>query len=151
MSDAPVDPSSTKAWSRLERLASDFAPDLRAWFADDPDRVGRLTFTAGDLLVDLSKSLLDDAAQVMADLKEAGIDYDDVIEVLEREGVEKFEASWGELLKTVKGQLDAAAERATRRWTRARRRRGRSSSASHPSSPQTCAAGSPTTPTGSAG
>jgi transaldolase len=52
----------------------------------------------------------DDAAQVMADLKEAGIDYDDVIEVLEREGVEKFEASWNELLATVKGQLDAAAE-----------------------------------------
>jgi glucose-6-phosphate isomerase len=61
VSDAPVDPSTTKAWSRLERLASDFAPDLRAWFADDPDRVGRLTFTAGDLVVDLSKSLLDDA------------------------------------------------------------------------------------------
>jgi transaldolase len=51
----------------------------------------------------------DDAAQVMADLKEAGIDYDDVIEVLEREGVEKFEKSWNELLETVKGQLDAAA------------------------------------------
>jgi transaldolase len=52
----------------------------------------------------------DDARQVMADLKEAGIDYDDVIDTLEREGVEKFEASWGELLKTVKGQLDAATE-----------------------------------------
>ena len=52
----------------------------------------------------------DDAQQVMADLKEAGIDYDDVINTLEREGVEKFEASWGELLKTVKGQLDAATE-----------------------------------------
>ena len=51
-----------------------------------------------------------DAQQVMADLKEAGVDYDDVIDTLEREGVEKFEASWGELLKTVKGQLDAAAE-----------------------------------------
>ena len=45
----------------------------------------------------------------MTDLKEAGIDYDDVIEVLEREGVEKFEKSWNELLETVKGQLDAAA------------------------------------------
>jgi len=52
----------------------------------------------------------DDAQQVMADLKDAGVDYDDVIDTLEREGVEKFEASWGELLKTVKGQLDAAAE-----------------------------------------
>ncbi len=52
----------------------------------------------------------DDARQVMADLKEAGVDYDDVIDTLEREGVEKFEASWNELLATVKGQLDAAAE-----------------------------------------
>jgi len=52
----------------------------------------------------------DDSQQVMADLKDAGVDYDDVIDTLEREGVEKFEASWGELLKTVKGQLDAAAE-----------------------------------------
>ena len=60
MSDAPVDPSSTPAWSQLERLAAQFTPDLRGWFADDPDRVGRLTFTAGDLFVDLSKSLLDD-------------------------------------------------------------------------------------------
>ncbi len=50
----------------------------------------------------------DDAERVMADLKAAGIDYDDVIAVLEREGVEKFEASWNELLATVQGQLDQA-------------------------------------------
>ena len=31
-----------------------------------------------------------------------GIDYDDVIAVLEREGVEKFEKSWAELLDTVR-------------------------------------------------
>ena len=34
--------------------------------------------------------------------------YDDVIRVLEHEGVEKFETSWTELLETVKGQLDGA-------------------------------------------
>lgn len=56
---APVDPTSTAAWGRLSELAEDFAPDLRAWFAADPDRVGRLTFTAADLHVDLSKALLD--------------------------------------------------------------------------------------------
>ena len=50
----------------------------------------------------------DDADQVMAALAEAGIDYDDVIDTLEREGVEKFEASWNELLETVQGQLDQA-------------------------------------------
>ena len=50
----------------------------------------------------------DDADQVMAALADAGIDYDDVIDTLEREGVEKFEASWTELLETVQGQLDQA-------------------------------------------
>ncbi len=52
----------------------------------------------------------DDADQVMADLKQAGIDYDDVIATLEKEGVEKFAKSWSELLETVKGQLDQAAK-----------------------------------------
>jgi glucose-6-phosphate isomerase len=62
MSEAPgaVDPTTTEAWSRLGAIASDFEPDLRRWFADDPGRVGRLTFTAADLHVDLSKGLVDD-------------------------------------------------------------------------------------------
>jgi glucose-6-phosphate isomerase len=60
VSEAPVDPTSTEAWTRLTGLADGFAPDLRAWFADDPGRVDRLTFTGADLHVDLSKSLLDD-------------------------------------------------------------------------------------------
>jgi transaldolase len=37
-----------------------------------------------------------------------GIDYDDVISVLEAEGVDKFEKSWAELLDTVDTQLKAA-------------------------------------------
>lgn len=40
-------------------------------------------------------------------LAAVGIDYDDVIATLEREGVEKFEASWLELLKSVETQLGA--------------------------------------------
>ena len=50
-------------------LADGFSPDLRAWFADDPGRVERLTLTAADLWVDLSKNLLDDA--VLAALLDA--------------------------------------------------------------------------------
>jgi transaldolase len=46
------------------------------------------------------------AQQVFDELAEAGIDVDDVYQVLEQEGVEKFEKSWLELLETVKGQLD---------------------------------------------
>ncbi|WP_028638389.1 glucose-6-phosphate isomerase [Nocardioides sp. URHA0032] len=56
----PVDPSSTGAWARLGALAAEFEPDLRGWFEADPGRVERLTFTAADLYVDLSKSLVDD-------------------------------------------------------------------------------------------
>jgi transaldolase len=47
------------------------------------------------------------ARQVLDQLAELGIDYDDVTAVLEREGVEKFEASWVELLKSVESQLEA--------------------------------------------
>lgn len=44
---------------------------------------------------------LDDARQVFADLAAAGVDYADVTAVLEREGVEKFEASFAELLQGI--------------------------------------------------
>ncbi len=50
------------------------------------------------------------AQQVMDDLAKVGIDYDDVIAVLEREGVEKFEKSWDELRDTVKEQLGSAQD-----------------------------------------
>jgi transaldolase len=46
----------------------------------------------------------------MASLAEAGIDYDDVIATLEAEGVDKFVASWNELLDTVRGQLEGAGD-----------------------------------------
>ncbi|MCW2849625.1 MAG: glucose-6-phosphate isomerase [Marmoricola sp.] len=58
MSTAPRDPVTTEAWARLQELADGLEPDLRGWFAADPDRVARLTHDAGDLHVDLSKSLV---------------------------------------------------------------------------------------------
>ncbi|MGC4111828.1 MAG: glucose-6-phosphate isomerase [Nocardioides sp.] len=75
MSDGPVDPTATEAWSRLTTLADGFAPDLRAWFADDPGRVERLSLTAADLHVDLSKSLLVDdvLAALLALADEVGV------------------------------------------------------------------------------
>ena len=48
-----------------------------------------------------------EAQEVFDALERVGIDLTDVFTVLEDEGVEKFEASWHELLDTVKGQLDA--------------------------------------------
>jgi transaldolase len=47
-----------------------------------------------------------EARQVFEELAAVGVDIDDVYETLEREGVDKFEKSWQELLDTVRGQLD---------------------------------------------
>ena len=49
-----------------------------------------------------------DARQVFDELKAAGIDIDDVTDVLEKEGVKKFEDSWSELLDSVTEQLAKA-------------------------------------------
>ena len=46
------------------------------------------------------------AKQVIADIEALGISYDDVVQVLEDEGVEKFEASWTELLTALKVELE---------------------------------------------
>ncbi|NIZ91844.1 glucose-6-phosphate isomerase [Kineococcus rubinsiae] len=56
----PVDPTSTSAWAALQAHRAATAPDLRGWFAADPDRAQRLTFDAADLHVDLSKNLVTD-------------------------------------------------------------------------------------------
>jgi transaldolase len=50
------------------------------------------------------------AKQVLDDLATAGIDYDDVVKVLEDEGVEKFETSWNELLESTKSELTRFAK-----------------------------------------
>jgi transaldolase len=48
----------------------------------------------------------DEARAVLADLDKLGIGYDSVIEVLEAEGVQKFEDSYTQLAESVQGQLD---------------------------------------------
>jgi len=50
------------------------------------------------------------AHQLLADLAGLGIDYDDVVQVLEDEGVEKFETAWGELIGSVQGELERLAK-----------------------------------------
>ncbi|OMH26335.1 transaldolase [Tersicoccus phoenicis] len=50
-----------------------------------------------------------DANATLDAIDKLGISYDDVVKVLEDEGVSKFEASWEELLETVQNALDGAA------------------------------------------
>jgi len=47
---------------------------------------------------------IDEAKQVFADLREVGVDYDDVVAVLEKEGIEKFSDSFAELIEGIKGK-----------------------------------------------
>lgn len=56
----PVDATTTSSWDALTAHRDALAPDLRAWFAADPDRAPRLTHQAADLTVDLSKNLVTD-------------------------------------------------------------------------------------------
>src|SRR3954462_13636961 len=50
---------------------------------------------------------LDGAHKVFDDLKAAGVDYDDVVETLEKEGVEKFAKSFKELFSCVESKRDS--------------------------------------------
>jgi glucose-6-phosphate isomerase len=60
MTTPPVDATTTPAWSELHSHYQGFHGDLRGWFAADPGRAERLSHTAGDLFVDLSKNLATD-------------------------------------------------------------------------------------------
>jgi transaldolase len=51
-----------------------------------------------------------ESQRVFDELAEVGIDLDDVLLTIEQEGVDKFKKSWTELVETVKGQMEKAAE-----------------------------------------
>jgi transaldolase len=70
-----------------------------------PEGTIRATADHGKLLGDTVHGTYDASRQVFADLEELGIGYDDVVEVLENEGVAKFEASWNELLDTIRTKM----------------------------------------------
>jgi len=61
---------------------------------------------------DTVRGTYDEARSVFADLGALGIGYDDVTEVLESEGVEKFSASWSELLATIGTEMERMSGKA---------------------------------------
>ncbi|WP_203566834.1 transaldolase [Aestuariimicrobium ganziense] len=60
----------------------------------------------GEVRGDTIEANVDDAVGVTGQLREVGIDLDDVFASLEDEAVAKFEASWAELLQTVTRELE---------------------------------------------
>jgi transaldolase len=73
-----------------------------------PEKTLEATFDHGEVTGDTVTGAYADAGAVLDALASIGVDYDDVTAVLEREGVEKFSISWGELLGTVRVALEAA-------------------------------------------
>ena len=75
-----------------------------------PEKTLQAVKDHGEIKGDQVRPNYDHAHQVMKDLADAGIDYDDVIKTLEEEGVQKFVTSWNELLETVEKNLQAARQ-----------------------------------------
>jgi len=55
---------------------------------------------------------LEEARELFEELKEAGVDYDEVVEVLEKEGVQKFVDSYNELIEEIEHKSNRLARQA---------------------------------------
>ena len=71
-----------------------------------PEGTIKATADHGELIGDTVHGTYDASRKVFADLEKLGIGYDDVTQVLEDEGVSKFEASWNELLDTIRTKME---------------------------------------------
>ncbi|TDC35576.1 transaldolase [Micromonospora sp. 15K316] len=75
-----------------------------------PESVIKAYADHGETKADTITGEYDTARKAFSDLEAAGVNMAEVIDVLEREGVEKFEASWLELLDGVRKSLESAAQ-----------------------------------------
>ncbi len=74
-----------------------------------PKKTLDATFDHGVVTGDTITDSYDEANTVLNDLKQLGVSYKDVVAQLETEGLDKFVASWNELLDHVQEALNAAA------------------------------------------
>ena len=72
-----------------------------------PEATLRATADHAKLRGDTVRGTYDASRQVFADLAQLGISYDDVVQVLEDEGVDKFAVSWNEYLGTIEAKMGA--------------------------------------------
>ncbi len=73
-----------------------------------PEKTLEATFDHGVITGDTVTGEYAAANSVLDAVAAAGVSYDDVTALLEKEGVEKFIVSWNELLDTVTAALEAA-------------------------------------------
>jgi transaldolase len=74
-----------------------------------PEKTLDAVVNHGQVTGDTVRGRYDEAAALLDRLAGLGIGYGEVTELLETEGVDKFEKSWGELLATISDELARAA------------------------------------------
>ena len=70
-----------------------------------PEGTLRAVADHGDVRGDTIHGTYDQARKLFEQLAAVGVSYDDVVQVLEDEGVDKFGVSWNQLLETVKTEM----------------------------------------------
>jgi transaldolase len=75
-----------------------------------PEATLHATADHAQLRGDTVRGTYDQSRQVFTDLAALGISYDDVVEVLEVEGVQKFATSWHEFLDTIETNMAAVSK-----------------------------------------
>jgi transaldolase len=73
----------------------------------------------GSIRGDTIRPLYADAHQVLHDIAAVGVDYDDVVDLLEDEGITKFEASWARVTAQLSDRLRATLPTSQRSQTAA--------------------------------
>ena len=82
-----------------ELIASDLVNTM-------PEKTMEAFFDHGVVKGDTITSNYDSAKAVLDSISALGISYDEVVDLLEKEGVDKFIVSWNELVETVSGALE---------------------------------------------
>ncbi|MFY0406501.1 transaldolase [Solicola sp. PLA-1-18] len=73
-----------------------------------PEKTLEAVADHGEVTGDTVTGTYDEARATLDAIEHLGIKYDDVVAVLEDEGLDKFDVSWGELQETVKAELEKA-------------------------------------------
>ncbi|MEU7295290.1 transaldolase [Streptomyces exfoliatus] len=74
-----------------------------------PEATLEATADHGEVTGDTIRGTYDQSRAELAAVERLGVSYDDVVQLLEDEGVDKFEASWNDLLKSTEAELQRLA------------------------------------------
>jgi transaldolase len=120
---------STDAWSKLAEAGANKQRPLMAstgvkdpalpdtlyvtelvapWLVNTmPEKTMEAVFDHGVIAEDTITGGYTQAREVLASIEALGVSYDEVVTLLEKEGVEKFIVSWNELVATVSSALES--------------------------------------------